>query len=168
MTILRDGLSDSGSTRTDDGAATLSHGNTRWTARAVSILREEWKKGTASWEIAHLLFTETGLRATKNSVLGKAHRLGLQTHALFPLKRAAPVQTIKQPPASGVPFAETTNRQCMWIEKDAKDNPVMCCGKKTALGQPWCPDHYSRCYRPPVPWERTAVRVPKPPKVEAA
>ena len=128
----------------------LGHGPIplRWTKDWDAKMLDLLDSGVRARAVADRLTAE-GFPATKNAVLGRSFRL-----------RAKRTE---------VPFAETTNRQCMWIEKDAKDNPVMCCGKKTALGQPWCPDHYSICFRPPVPWERTAVRVPKPPKtVEAA
>jgi GcrA cell cycle regulator len=46
-----------------------------WTAERVGLLRAQWAVGTSVQEIARLL------GSTRNTVIGKAHRMDLPTHA---------------------------------------------------------------------------------------
>lgn len=48
---------------------------TPWTTDTVSQLKEWWENGLTSSEIAHR-FQQQGYNITRNSVIGKAHRLG--------------------------------------------------------------------------------------------
>jgi len=106
--------------------------NPSWTAEADFILKEGHKAKRSARDIAAEL-TASGHKATRNSVLGRAHRLGL----------SKPMEKPKPRPANGVLFEETTSRQCMWIgQEDARTAPVVCCGKRVAApGEPWCPTH---------------------------
>src|ERR1041385_3884187 len=63
------------------GMPSRSNGSpTEWTAEMEYILRTEWANGTRSRSIGDLLLQRTGAKFTKNAILGKAHRLGLDRH----------------------------------------------------------------------------------------
>jgi hypothetical protein len=49
----------------------------RWPEPAVALVRKLWPDHSA-WAIAALLKAECGFVVTRNAVIGKAHRMGLE------------------------------------------------------------------------------------------
>src|SRR6185369_14271052 len=51
-----------------------------WTEEMAVIVRERWTNGASVISIADLLFQSTGIKFSRNAIIGKAHRLGLEKH----------------------------------------------------------------------------------------
>ena len=130
---------------------------TDWTKDQDAILREKWGK-TDARDIGY----EVG--RSKNAVIGRAHRIGLD-----PIKRVSKRPREQRQPrmrrmrmrtlpafASIVPdslFAPTslavgildrTSSQCSYIEGEDR----LCCGHPVEPGTSWCAFHYRVVYRP--------------------
>jgi GcrA cell cycle regulator len=57
-------------------AAALADGGMTWTEERIEVLTKLWAEGLSASQIA----AELGGGASRNAVLGKAHRLGLVRH----------------------------------------------------------------------------------------
>jgi GcrA cell cycle regulator len=68
-----------------------------WTAERVGVLRAQWALGTRVREIARLLGT------TRNTVIGKAHRMELPMHAGSVFHPDAPRKRAEKKPAFSKP-----------------------------------------------------------------
>lgn len=137
-----------------------------WTDERVAELRRLWAEGMEARQIAEAL----GGGATKNSVLGKAHRLrlpGRDEGATKPAKpapapradksinakRSAPIRkrTSVPPPSPPVevtfmvPLIELTESMCKYPAGDGAD--IRFCGAPKARGS-WCAHHAGIVYVP--------------------
>lgn len=144
--------------------------NMIWTDEVVEELRKMWDKGMTTGQIAK------ALNVTKNSIIGKVHRLCL-TARPSPIKKA-PAKTEKKPvPAKTVsksatkataettiittPIAEKTepiieetniplvkldNHTCRWPLGDPRDDDFCFCGKRIKTGQTYCEEHAAIAY----------------------
>jgi len=100
-----------------------------WTDERIAALRELWAAGHSASEIAARL---GGI--SRNAVIGKAHRLGLEA-------RPSP---IKSRPAA----AETWGgRTCVWPLGDPAEASFRFCGAKAEAGRPYCTEHCAVAYR---------------------
>lgn len=110
----------------------------RWTDAADAILRAEWAKGTPSRQIAEVL------HKSKNSVLGRAFRMGLDTHPLFSHRKPAPKPRMPR-------VDELGPHGCRFIPGEPHGLDTVWCEKPTILGSSYCAAHHQLCTRPYIP-----------------
>lgn len=135
-----------------------------WTDARVEILKTMWSNGASSGVIAQ----ELGGGITRNAVIGKLHRLGLQRgkkaplvslvkrsprRRLFPrppkLENVPPVELadIPQEPPLNIPFFDISDDQCREIVGTADLGLACYCGHKVVPDTSWCPHHFVRNFR---------------------
>ena len=137
-----------------------------WNDENVSKLRELWDQGLPTAQIGKLL------GFTKNAVVGKAHRIGLERRP-SPIRRTAvkpdrkkarsPIvptlkfeaskedtkEVVKQQtfqPAVKNLFANQTKRGCEWPEGHPDESDFKFCGKDRFEDKPYCIDHCAIAY----------------------
>ena len=112
-----------------------------WTDEKIKNLKKLWQKGATTAEIAKKL----GL--SKNSIIGKVHRLNLETRP-SPIKKAAPVKKAKETKATNerIGIMELKLNTCRWPIGDPTDDDFHFCGKNTATGKPYCAEHCTMAY----------------------
>jgi hypothetical protein len=138
-----------------------------WNDDSHATLRRMWSAGVSASKIAKHL----GQGATRNAVVGKAHRLGLE-------RRNSPIrplpagqipkrfQRANRGQAKGVrlsimaatvvpfvrkevaPVALHPTHKCRWITTD--DRPWIFCDSACRDGSSYCPDHHARAYQPRI------------------
>ncbi len=124
----------------------------QYTPELVAKLRDMWAAGYATSAIGRLL----GL--TKNQVIGKAHRLGLEPR-FSPIRRVDPLRCQARPenevaleapkPGKGDPsrlarVPRTNHDPCQWIEGEPSADDKCKCGAPAVEGRPYCPEHEAR------------------------
>ena len=135
-----------------------------WTEKMVEDLRQMWIEGLTANEIAKKL------GVSKNSIVGKVHRLCL-TARPSPIKKkeeietekeAAPVQELlpvrEIKPAKSAAASVTSDatdkvlvvdldsHTCRWPLGDPRDDDFSFCGKKVRSGQTYCDEHAMMAY----------------------
>jgi hypothetical protein len=125
-----------------------------WTEEEINILTEMWGNNCETQEIA------LALGRNRNSIIGKAHRLGLPEHVFTTNKRMKTQQTKKEwakprlppiipepiptiKPSSGVAFMDIGYNQCRAVIGRDADTFKLArfCGHPTRDGVSWCPGH---------------------------
>ena len=138
-----------------------------WDDNNVSKLRELWDQGLPTAQIGKLL------GFTKNAVVGKAHRIGLERRP-SPIRRTAvkpdrkkarspimpklnfevkkdevietPVhQQTFQPLVKNL-FTKSVKRGCEWPEGHPDESDFKFCGKERFEDKPYCIDHCAVAY----------------------
>ena len=138
-----------------------------WDDNKVSKLRELWDQGLPTAQIGKLL------GFTKNAVVGKAHRIGLERRP-SPIRRTAvkpdrkkarspimpklnfevkkdevkenPVhQQTFQPLVKNL-FTKSVKRGCEWPEGHPDESDFKFCGKERFEDKPYCIDHCAVAY----------------------
>lgn len=138
-----------------------------WDENNVSKLRELWDQGLPTAQIGKLL------GFTKNAVVGKAHRIGLERRP-SPIRRTAvkpdrkkarspimpklnfevkkdevkenPVhQQTFQPLVKNL-FTKSVKRGCEWPEGHPDESDFKFCGKERFEDKPYCIDHCAVAY----------------------
>jgi len=138
-----------------------------WTEERVAELMRLWEAGRSASEIGRLL------GVSKNSVVGKAHRMKLKARP-SPIKRGstphvrrvavAPVskpaaQVAAAPkavetrvpapaprPVRAVARANGKGPNCLWPIGDPGDQDFHFCGAPAVAGKPYCDEHCARAY----------------------
>jgi len=137
-----------------------------WTDERVAELMRLWEAGRSASEIGRLL------GVSKNSVVGKAHRMKLKARP-SPIKRGGtptvrrtPVAPIVKPaahaqpapkpvearPAAPAPVRRPAARangkgpNCLWPIGDPGDQDFHFCGAPAVHGKPYCDEHCARAY----------------------
>ena len=133
-----------------------------WNDSNVARLKELWDQGLPPAQIGKLL------GFTKNAVVGKAHRIGLERRP-SPIRRTAvkpdrkkarsPIipklnfeatkeETKQQTfqPAVINPFTSNTKRGCEWPEGHPDESDFKFCGKDRFEDKPYCLDHCAVAY----------------------
>lgn len=135
-----------------------------WTDEQVEELKRLWDKGLTTGEIGK------ALGVSKNAVVGKAHRLGLNSRP-SPIRRSedentANVNTPEQQPAEKKKAAKSTAAKktveqekkklftvndltassCRWPIGDPKDEDFHFCGKEALPDKPYCAEHAEIAY----------------------
>ena len=114
-----------------------------WTDDKVNMLTKLWLKGATTAEIAKKL----GL--SKNSIIGKVHRLNLETRP-SPIKLNPKKIVKKSKPVvhkqERVGIMELKLNTCRWPVGDPTDDDFHFCGKNTVMGKPYCAQHCAMAY----------------------
>ena len=133
-----------------------------WNESNVARLKELWDQGLPTAQIGKLL------GFTKNAVVGKAHRIGLERRP-SPIRRTAVkpdrkkarspiVPTLKfeaskevlkqqtfQPSVKNL-FTNQTKRGCEWPDGHPDESDFKFCGKDRFEDKPYCIDHCAVAY----------------------
>ena len=121
--------------------------STGWTPQREALLRQLWRDGVSTKEIAQQIGT------TKDAVVGKAKRLKLGMHkqvattGYFTKRRKKELEPPLLKADRGEPW-----RGCRWIEGEPSKD-VAICGKRLARhldGRPssYCAEHHPRVWEP--------------------
>jgi len=147
--------------------------NTPWPDAAVESLEVLWRQGLSASQISRALFDQLAVSYSRNAVIGKANRLGLNGRASpsRPIsrrslaERAPRVQAPKvekppaqkapppvprppeTPPETARPWRTRKERECQWIYGDASADALTCCAPAVA-GSPYCAAHARLIYQP--------------------
>ena len=100
-----------------------------WTDEHVETLKQLWKQGLSSRQIADH-FGET----TRNAVIGKAHRLGLPSRTTPARKPSRPLLALGE-------------RACQWPIGHPGAKDFNFCGAVAGAGKPYCSEHCMIAYR---------------------
>ena len=126
-----------------------------WTEERVNELKRLWETGKSASEIGKIL------GVSKNSIIGKAHRLKLkgrpspisQGSALpkvriqkpkEPPKPRAPI--VPEPPRIRIPRRAGKGPKCLWPIGDPGDPDFHFCEAPAVPGKPYCAEHCARAY----------------------
>ena len=120
-----------------------------WDNSKLKELEELWKQGHSISKIGEML------GVSRNSVAGKAHRMGLP-------KRTSPISSSKKEDLSNQKQNEKINKniplkiklrgvqwsriKCCWPEGDPKQNDFKFCGQDIFPGRPYCDKHSLLAY----------------------
>lgn len=114
-----------------------------WTNDKIKQLKKLWLKGKSAVEIAK----ELGI--SKNSVIGKVHRLELPARP-SPIKKKEErpvVRSVSNAKVTGkCRLIDLKNNTCRWPIGEPADKDFHFCGKQTATGKPYCPEHCKEAY----------------------
>ena len=133
-----------------------------WNDTNVARLKELWDQGLPTAQIGKLL------GFTKNAVVGKAHRIGLERRP-SPIRRTAVKPDRKKARSPIVPklnfeaakeesrqqtfqptirnlFTNQTKRGCEWPEGHPDESDFKFCGKDRFEDKPYCIDHCAVAY----------------------
>ena len=138
-----------------------------WDDNNVSKLRELWDQGLPTAQIGKLL------GFTKNAVVGKAHRIGLERRP-SPIRRTAVKPDRKKARSPIIPklnfevkkdevkenpvhqqtfqplvknlFTKSLKRGCEWPEGHPDESDFKFCGKERFEDKPYCIDHCAVAY----------------------
>ena len=135
-----------------------------WTDEQVEELKRLWDKGLTTGEIGK------ALGVSKNAVVGKAHRLGLNSRP-SPIRRGeddnvadseTPTQKTAEKKKDTKPVAakkitakekkkfftvnDLTASSCRWPIGDPKDEDFHFCGKEALPDKPYCAEHAAIAY----------------------
>lgn len=158
-----------------------------WTDERIDLLRRSWESGMTASQIAEAL----GEGVSRNAVIGKAHRLGLQARP-SPVKLgevvAAAVETVvavvagvvegvtAAPPRPAPPrrplraaaakpalttLLDLSEKVCKWPIGHPGDGDFHFCGKPSQAGFPYCSEHCAIAYQAQLP-RRDRSRPPPP------
>ena len=151
---------------------------TMWTSEMDDKLRELVARRLPAREVAAAISDHFSLAnpITKNSVIGRAHRIGVvlekPTAARRPEKIKPPkevpapkIKAVKKPPppkvykkkeeatakVSGVRIWELSLNQCRWTDSNGPASDFVFCAEATRPGLSYCPEHHAKAYRPLPP-----------------
>ncbi len=130
-----------------------------WTDERIDILKKLWTEGLSASQISK----ELGEGVTRNAVIGKAHRLGLE-------KRPSPVKSDKEKKVAApkvvamtpkkapkrseskhVTLLELGERMCKWPHGHPGEDNFHFCGKPSQPGMPYCGAHCQEAYQAQPP-----------------
>lgn len=137
-----------------------------WTEERNTLLGELWATGMSCAKIAAKMGG-----CTRNAVIGKAHRLGLEAR-VSPIKNISSGRTFERrrrakarvdvltvippmfndelPKAVNLPIVgEQGADACQWPHGDPGASNFGFCGAKPATGRPYCAEHVERAYLSP-------------------
>lgn len=123
-----------------------------WLPELVTLLQRYWNEGKTAGQIASILGG-----VTRNSVIGKAHRLDLA-------RRPSPIRRKSQ---EAVTIRTLGEGMCRWPIGDPKEADFRFCAKMVYSGFPYCGEHVAQAYQPPSRRQgdrrRTALPATRPP-----
>lgn len=145
-----------------------------WTEDMIDKLKQMWQEGLTTNEIAKRL------DVSKNSIVGKVHRLNLKARPspikkkedvstdISPVEKTTdtkqnikPIKTQELPTKnvstekphkkdSCIKLTELDNHTCRWPIGDPRDDNFCFCGKVVRGGQTYCEEHSNIAYVKPV------------------
>lgn len=119
--------------------------NSTWTDEAVALLKELWAQDWSCSEIAARL---PG-RFSRNAVIGKANRLGLEKRRTIKpaVKSDVVPELLKAPDHLGLSFDQLKDgfSQCRFIHGDVRDGTHSYCGQPTTSDSSYCAYHNEIC-----------------------
>jgi GcrA cell cycle regulator len=105
-----------------------------WTDDLIVELGKLWTEGHSTAEIGRRL------GVSKNSVVGKAHRLSLAP-------RPSPVKLTGKPRQKPAPkLVEVKGPTCSWPLGHPGEKGFHFCGARAQSGKPYCPEHAALAY----------------------
>jgi GcrA cell cycle regulator len=125
-----------------------------WTPEKIELLKQQWDAGMSITQIGK------NLGMTRNAVVGKAHRMGLQRRE-SPIVRgataAASTPRVRRPEAPSAPRAapaaaapvrpfNPNGPRCKFPIGDPKSTGFRFCTDAALDGYPYCPDHCAVAY----------------------
>ncbi len=128
-----------------------------WTDERVDELSRLWASGYSASAIGRML------GVSKNAVVGKAHRMRLESRP-SPIRRdqrtparrrvPMPAQTLPRQPIAVAPpptprwiiQRKSDGPSCLWPIGDPSEADFHFCGAQAVEGKPYCPDHCARAY----------------------
>lgn len=115
--------------------------NSTWTPEKIKQLKKLLGKGKSSFEIGK----ELGI--SKNAVIGKIHRLGLNMPKA-PEEKVVVVQkeNKKVQKLTHVGLLDLKFNSCRWPIGEPKDKDFHFCGAVCQTGKPYCPEHCKIAY----------------------
>ncbi|MGD9639386.1 MAG: GcrA family cell cycle regulator [Alphaproteobacteria bacterium] len=114
-----------------------------WTDEMIEELSKLWNDGLTTVEIGRKL------GVSKNAVVGKAHRLGLESRP-SPIKREKKKEEKPEKKSKKyITLMDLTSRMCRWPIGDPKDDNFHFCGKEIPVGGVYCPHHSAVAYVAP-------------------
>lgn len=102
-----------------------------WTDERIERLKQLWEEGVTTAEIGRLI------GVTKNAVIGKVHRIGLQPRVIT-----------QKPPPKRNPF-DFTGPACMWPHGHPGEDDFHFCCDTPLPGKPYCTTHAAVAYLRP-------------------
>lgn len=112
-----------------------------WTPERTTALMALWNEELSTAEIGRRL----GI--TKNAVIGKVHRLGLQQRRPSPKPKSEPLNVLR--------LDALRANMCCWPIGDPGEDSFHFCGDEVVEGKPYCSRHCSLAYVRPR--DRTSV-----------
>ena len=117
-----------------------------WTDEQIEELKSLWGEGLTTGDIGKRL------GVSKNAVVGKAHRLGLQGRP-SPIRRGqeqeievADPKPRKRQSKKTHPTVDLSAHTCRWPIGDPRDPDFHFCGKPCVPGKPYCAEHVCIAY----------------------
>ena len=111
-----------------------------WTEDKIKKLKKMWQVGKPTAEIAKTL----GM--SKNSIIGKVHRLNLKVRP-SPIKAdTTKTKTTPKKVIEKIGLMDLKLTTCRWPIGDPKDEDFCFCGKQTMTGKPYCQKHCQEAY----------------------
>lgn len=107
-----------------------------WTEERIAELQRLWKEGFTTGEIGKKL------SVSKNAVVGKAHRLSLNSRP-SPIKRT---RLEKREDFRIRSVVELSALSCRWPIGDPRDVNFHFCGKHVLSSKPYCAEHAAVAY----------------------
>lgn len=110
-----------------------------WTEEKVAELTKLWDEGLTTGEIGKKL------GVSKNAVVGKAHRLGLEGRP-SPIKRVADSGKSTKKAKKKIGITDLTSKTCRWPIGDPRDDDFHFCDKEAIPTKPYCLEHCEEAY----------------------
>lgn len=154
-----------------------------WTEENVALLRKLWAEGYPASYIAGSI-----QGTTRNSVIGKVHRIGLPMRSPGrrvraeatprkprekkprdivltiratknePAWKTLPMPAERTPPETLYTLVDRPDNGCMYFYGDPRKEPKGYCGKPREVSLPYCPECARLCFDVRTPNERTKAR----------
>ena len=111
-----------------------------WTEDKIKKLKKLWSVGKTTAEIAK------NLGMSKNSIIGKVHRLNLTVRP-SPIKSEAKPKKVSPVKKMGaIHLIDLKINTCRWPIGDPKDEDFHFCGEQTVPGKPYCLQHCQEAF----------------------
>ena len=120
-----------------------------WNDTKLKELEDFWKQGHPISKIGEML------GVSRNSIAGKAHRMGLPKRnspissvkkEISPVKKNNENSNIELPLKIKLRSVQWSRTKCCWPEGDPKQNNFKFCGQDIFPGRPYCDKHSLLAY----------------------